>query len=540
MTIKSFSSGSTIFTQGAPCQAAYVVVSGAVKLQQGDQTVRTAKAGETIGEQSLLHALPYEQTAIAEGEVSLQQLSFDKVQSLLDECPVEIQKMLMSLSRQPAASHGAGSEAAAMVPSAGPEAGMDSMAKMALSISKVTDLMFTRIEQLQKKIDEENTPESDLETSPVFNLTAQFVSQLEEMGPLKSLLEDDSINDILINGHDNIFVERDGLLHKTDISFPNDMAVLKVADKIVEMVGRKLDKTRPLVDARLLDGSRVNIIAPPLAVDGTSISIRKFSKRNITLDRMAEQGNLSESLSEFLKVLGKCRLNTLISGGTGSGKTTLLNAISQFIDPSERIVTIEDAAELKLQQPHVVRLETRPLTSGIGRHEEVTMRDLVRNALRMRPDRILVGEVRGSEAFDMMQAMNTGHEGSLTTIHANHPRDGLSRLENMISMANLQIPMKSLRYQIASALHVIVQISRMRDGHRRVTHISEVVGMEGDMITMHDLFNYVVEGEDANGQLKGHFKWSGIMPRFIRRILYYGEQDRIEKALGVKLPARLT
>jgi pilus assembly protein CpaF len=297
---------------------------------------------------------------------------------------------------------------------------------------------------------------------------------------------------------------------------------------------------RPLVDARLLDGSRVNIIAPPLAVDGTSISIRKFSKKLVTLDLMAQNNNISQQVCEFLKVVGRCRLNVVISGGTGSGKTTLLNAISQYIDPTERVVTIEDAAELKLQQPHVVRLETRPHHIGMRADEDVSMRDLVKNALRMRPDRIIVGEVRGPEAFDMLQAMNSGHEGSLTTIHANHPRDALSRMENMISMADLQIPMKSLRYQIASALHVVVQISRMRDGQRRITYISEIVGMEGDVITMHDLFSYKPEGEDAKGKLVGVFKWSGIVPRFLKRIEYYGEVGRLEGALGVKFPKTMS
>jgi pilus assembly protein CpaF len=248
---------------------------------------------------------------------------------------------------------------------------------------------------------------------------------------------------------------------------------------------------------------------------------------------------VSVALAEFLKIAGHCRLNVVISGGTGSGKTTLLNALSRHIDNRERIVTIEDAAELQLQQPHVIRLETRPYTVGMKAGEEVSMRDLVKNALRMRPDRILVGEVRGPEAFDMMQAMNTGHEGSLTTVHANHPRDALSRLENMISMADLQIPIKSLRYQIASALHLIIQISRMRDGYRRVTYVTEVVGMEGDVITMHDLFSFVPTGEDSKGMIVGDYKWSGIMPRFVRRVAYYGEIARLEQALGIKLPKNL-
>jgi pilus assembly protein CpaF len=272
-------------------------------------------------------------------------------------------------------------------------------------------------------------------------------------------------------------------------------------------------------------------------VDGTCISIRKFSKRVITLEQMAEKGNVSPQLAEFLKVIGKCRLNIIVSGGTGSGKTTLLNAVSQYIDDSERVVTIEDAAELKLQQQHVVRLETKPVTFDRGvREEEVPIRDLVKNALRMRPDRIIVGEVRGAEAFDMMQAMNTGHEGSLTTIHANHPRDCLARLENMINMAHLNLPVSSIRQQVSSAINLIVQISRMRDGQRRVTFVSEIVGMEGEIITMQDLYAYQIKGENADGTLAGSFQWSGIMPRFLRRVAYYGELQRLEAALGVQLP----
>jgi len=370
----------------------------------------------------------------------------------------------------------------------------------------------------------------------VKQLTDNLIRALQHMGPIQPLIEDTTVDDILINGHKQIYVERRGKLELTPIVFDSDMAVLAIAQEIVDAVGRSLNPGRPLVDARLLDGSRVNIIAPPLAVDGPAISIRKFSKKVITLDDMKVAGNVSEELGEFLKILGKCRLNVIISGGTGSGKTTLLNAISQHIEESERVVTIEDAAELKLQQPHKVRLETKPVTYDGNRDEEVTIRDLVRNALRMRPDRIIVGEVRGAEAFDMMQAMNTGHEGSLTTIHANHPRDALARLENMINTANLNLPTRSIREQVASAIHVIVQISRMRDGHRRVTYISELVGMEGDVITMQDLFNFAVTGESPDGKVRGNFQWSGIMPRFVRRVAYYGEQERLARCLGVKLP----
>lgn len=357
------------------------------------------------------------------------------------------------------------------------------------------------------------------------------------MSPITPLLEDDTVNDILINGYSEIYVERSGRLVKTDIVFPNEAAVRDLANRIVKAVGRNLDADRPLVDARLADGSRVNVIAPPLAVDGTMISIRKFSKRKLWLDDMVQSGNISQPLAEFLKVAGRCRMNMIISGGTGSGKTTLLNAISRYIENWERIVTIEDAAELQLQQPHVVRLETKPLVVGGNPNEEVSMRDLVKNALRMRPDRIIIGEVRGGEAFDMMQAMNTGHEGSMTTIHANHPRDAMARLENMIGMANLTLPMRSIRAQIASALHLIIQVSRMRDGQRRVTYVSEVVGMEGDVITMNELFQFITtDGEGPDGKLKGHFHWSGIMPKCFKRVAYYGELERLTKALGMKLP----
>jgi pilus assembly protein CpaF len=356
-----------------------------------------------------------------------------------------------------------------------------------------------------------------------------------ELAPLKSLLDDETITDILINGPSRVFIERDGKLELTDVTFSSDENVFKVAEAIANRVGRTVNIKRPLLDARLPDGSRVNIIAPPLAVDGTSISIRKFTKNSVTLDRMATQGNMSSALADFLKVIGRCRLNIVISGGTGSGKTTLLNAVSEFIDHRERVVTIEDAAELRLQQPHVVRLETRPMRLS-HQEDEVSIRDLMKNALRMRPDRIIVGEVRGAEAFDMMQAMNTGHEGSLTTIHANHPRDALARLENMIAMANLNLPHQAIRAQVASAINLFVQISRMRDGHRRITQVSEICGMEGDIITMQDIFTYQNKGDGPDGKLIGEFKWTGIMPRFLRRAAYYGESDRLSAALGVKLP----
>lgn len=376
----------------------------------------------------------------------------------------------------------------------------------------------------------------DQEEEKIQDLTAKLVTEIQNLGPIQQLLEDETVNDVLINRHDRIFIERFGKLEQTDISFPDDAAVINIAEQVVKAVGRRLNPARPLVDARLLDGSRVNIIAPPLSVDGTAISIRKFSHKTITLDMMSERKNMSDPLAELLRIIARCRLNVIISGGTGSGKTTLMNALSQHIDNAERVVTIEDAAELKLVMPNLVRLETKPVTFDKRREEEVTIRDLVKNALRMRPDRIIVGEVRGGEAFDMMQAMNTGHEGSLTTIHANHPRDALARLENMINMANLNLPANSIRQQISSAINVIVQVSRMRDGHRRVTFVTELCGMEGDVITMQDLFAFNAKGDGPDGKLAGDFQWSGIMPRFLRRAAYYGEAENLARCLGVKLP----
>jgi pilus assembly protein CpaF len=349
------------------------------------------------------------------------------------------------------------------------------------------------------------------------------------LGPLEPLLADESINDIMINGADQVYVERAGKLELTDVTFQNNEHVLNISRRIVSLIGRRVDETCPLVEARLQDGSRVNIIIPPLAIDGPSISIRKFAKKGITLDVMKKQGNISDAMATVLKIASRSRLNILISGGTGSGKTTLLNALSQLIDERERIVTIEDAAELQLQQPHVVRLETRPANmEGTG---EVTMRDLVKNALRMRPDRIILGEVRGSEAVDMLQAMNTGHDGSLGTIHANRPREALTRAENMVGMAGINLPAKAVRTQIAAALDMIVQIARMRDGMRRVTHISEVIGMEGDVITTQDLFTYEFESEGLDGMLKGNFRSSGLRPHFVSKAAYFGLDRRLMECM---------
>ena len=352
------------------------------------------------------------------------------------------------------------------------------------------------------------------------DLLEQLVADMLGLGPLEPLLRDDTVTDILVNGPKQVYVERRGRLEVTDVVFRDNAHVMNIALRIVSRVGRRIDESVPLVDARLADGSRVNIIIPPLAIDGPSISIRKFSKKSITLDIMAEQGNISPQMATLLKIAARSRLNILISGGTGSGKTTLLNALSRMIEVSERTVTIEDAAELQLQQPHVVRLETRvPNLEGEG---EITMRDLLRNALRMRPDRIILGEIRGAEALDVLQAMNTGHDGSMSTIHANRPREALTRLENMVGMTGINLPSRAVRTQIASSVQLIIQINRMRDGMRRITHIMEIVGMEGDVITTQDLFTYDYEGEGANGALRGTFRSGGVRPNFLPRAEYFG------------------
>ena len=356
-------------------------------------------------------------------------------------------------------------------------------------------------------------------------LANQIIDDMLGLGPLEPLLQDESVTDIMVNGAHQVYVERKGKLTLTDITFRDNQHVMSIAQRIVTAVGRRVDESSPICDARLMDGSRVNVIAPPLAIRGCSISIRKFSQRKITLDIMANQGNISHNLCKVLKIAGAVRLNVIISGGTGSGKTTLLNALSQMIDMGERIVTIEDAAELQLQQPHVVPLETRP--PNLEGEGEINMRDLVKNALRMRPDRIILGEVRGPEAMDLLQAMNTGHDGSMGTLHANTPREALTRMENMVGMSGINLPSKAVRTQIANAVNLIVQISRMRDGVRRITHVTELAGMEGDVIITQDLFLFEFQGEDDKGKLIGEFKSTGLRPHFIHKAAYYG----LDKAL---------
>ncbi|MCH7635786.1 MAG: CpaF family protein [Proteobacteria bacterium] len=347
-------------------------------------------------------------------------------------------------------------------------------------------------------------------------IVSEVLDELTGLGPIEPLVKDTTTSDILVNTHGTVYVERNGKLELTEVRFKDDRHLMRIIDKIVSSVGRRVDESTPMMDARLKDGSRVNVIVPPLAVDGPILSIRKFATIRPSVEALIEIGSMTPEIAELLEAIIQAGLNVLISGGTGSGKTTLLNAISSFIPDTERIITIEDAAELQLQQPHVVRLETRPPNlEGKG---EIAQRDLVRNSLRMRPDRIVVGEVRGAEAFDMLQAMNTGHDGSMTTIHANSCRDALSRLEQMIAMAGFDIPLRSMRAQIASALNVVIQLERMSDGRRYLVSFEEITGMEGDIITMQEIFQFKRTGMDEKGNVLGHFRATGLRPKFMEHL----------------------
>ena len=368
---------------------------------------------------------------------------------------------------------------------------------------------------------QENMPLSVSERERLVN---DVQHELFGLGPLEPLLKDPTISDILVNAHDIIYIERRGKIEATNVRFKDDEHLMRVIERIVSSVGRRIDESSPMVDARLQDGSRVNAIIPPLSIDGPVLSIRRFGADPLRMAALVENKALTKDIADMLQMVVHARLNILISGGTGAGKTTLLNALSAFIPENERIVTIEDSAELQLQQPHVVRLETRP--PNIEGKGEVTQRDLVRNALRMRPDRIVIGEVRGGEAIDMLQAMNTGHDGSLTTIHANTPRDALARLETMIQMTGMRLSDRAMRQQIASALNLVVQVARMSDGSRRVTSISEITGMEGETITMQEIFMYERTGVDQQGAVIGRFRPTGIRPRFAEKL----------KACGLQLP----
>ncbi|QXI31306.1 CpaF family protein [Pseudomonas vanderleydeniana] len=361
----------------------------------------------------------------------------------------------------------------------------------------------------QRLLDEYSAPVSSVSRQLIIK---QITDEVLGLGPLEPLLADHSVSDILVNGHASVYVERFGKLQRTDVRFRDDQHLLNIIDRIVSSLGRRIDESSPLVDARLKDGSRVNAIIPPLAIDGPSMSIRRFAVDLLNTDSLIQVGTLTPAIALLLKAIVRGRLNVLISGGTGSGKTTLLNVLSSYIPVNERIVTIEDSAELQLQQPHVVRLETRPC--NIEGRGEVSQRELVRNSLRMRPDRIVIGEVRGVEALDMLTAMNTGHDGSLTTIHANTPRDALGRIENMVSMTGATFPIKAMRQQIASAIDVVVQLERQEDGKRRLVSVQEINGMEGEIITMSEIFSFARSGVGEQGEVQGDYRPSGMIPSF--------------------------
>ncbi len=361
-------------------------------------------------------------------------------------------------------------------------------------------------------------------------LITEICDDILGYGPLEPLLERDDIADIMVNGYKNVFIETEGKMEKTNIRFRDNAQLMNICQRIVSQVGRRVDESSPICDARLLDGSRVNVIAPPLAIDGPTLTIRKFKKDKLTLDNLVNFKSISPAGAKVLQIIGACQCNVVISGGTGSGKTTLLNCLTAFIHPDERIITCEDAAELQLQQPHVVRLETRPPNlEGKGK---ITMADLVKNCLRMRPERIIVGEVRGPEAFDLLQAMNTGHDGSMGTLHANSPREALSRLESMITMGGFSLPARTIREMICGSVDIVVQATRLRDGSRRITHITEVLGMEGDVIVTQDLLVYEMDGEDANGKIIGEHKSTGIArPAFWDRARYFNLEKDLAHAL---------
>ncbi len=388
-----------------------------------------------------------------------------------------------------------------------------------------TDLVRQELTTLIMRIlDDERAPANDLERK---QLVVDVYDEMFGFGPLEVLLRDPSVSDILVNTYQQTYVERKGRLELTDVTFYDDAHLMKVIEKIVSRVGRRIDESSPMVDARLPDGSRVNAIIPPSAVDGPLMSIRRFAVNPLQVPDLIQLQTLTPPMADLLDALAHAKVNILISGGTGSGKTTLLNILSGFIPADERIITIEDAAELQLRQPHVARLETRP--ANIEGRGEITQRTLVRNALRMRPDRIILGEVRGAEALDMLAAMNTGHEGSLATIHANTPRDALTRLENMINMAGMSLPPKTMRQQIASAIHVVIQATRLNDGRRKIVSIQELTGMEGEVINMQEIFSFKRTGVDSNGNVRGYFSATGVRPKFVERL----------EAFGIHLPDQL-
>jgi len=370
----------------------------------------------------------------------------------------------------------------------------------------------------------------DVTPAELAQIAKEAADDMLGFGPLEELLSMEGIADIMINGPKTIYIEVKGKIERANIEFRDNQHLLTICQRVVGVIGRRVDESSPICDARLPDGSRVNVIIPPLAVDGCTMTIRKFAKEKLTLEKLVDFKAMTPACAEMIKIVGACRANVLVSGGTGSGKTTMLNCLTYYMSPGERIVTCEDACELQLQQPHVVRLETRPPNlEGVG---EVKMRDLIKNCLRMRPDRIIVGEVRGPEAFDLLSAMNTGHDGSMGTVHANNPREALTRMENMIAMGGLNLPSAAVREQIASAVNVIIQVQRLRDGSRKVTHVTEITGMEGEVVTMQDLFRFEYEGEDEFGRIIGRQKSTGLRPILFERARQYGLEKRLIEVMA--------
>lgn len=408
-----------------------------------------------------------------------------------------------------------------------------------IEIAKVEHLIADRAELLREM---NRLLESVIEQQDIYldsrsrHLMAEMMTdELMRLGPLRPLMEDATVSDILVNGPNQIYVERFGKLELTGCRFINNAQLTDIAKRLVQRVGRRLDEGQPLVDARLSDGSRLNVAIPPITLDGTSISIRKFGKSNLELADLVRLGAISSQMANFMIIAARCRLNIIISGGTGSGKTTLLNALSKYIDPSERIITMEDAAELRLMQPHVLRMETR--LAGVENTGQVTMRALLINSLRMRPDRIIVGECRGEESFEMLQAMNTGHDGSMSTLHANSPRDAISRLENMVIMAGMNIPIESIRRNIVSAVNIVIQISRLNDGSRKIMNISEVMGIEGDRVILQDIFSFQSRSErDEQGKIQGEFINHGLLMRsaVMRNAIMFDLSDELKKIFGME------
>jgi pilus assembly protein CpaF len=417
-------------------------------------------------------------------------------------------------------------------------------AKQMLVENVLEHINFEALERISKDVRKQRISESvdtliseiniPLTSPQTALLKSDLLNEVLGFGPLEILMADQDVSDIMINTHQHVYIEKNGKILLSDITFTSERHLLNTIQKIVALVGRRIDETSPMVDARMPDGSRFNAIIPPLALDGSLVSIRKFKKNKMPLSQYLQYNSMSLEMSKFLEICANIRLNIIISGGTGSGKTTLLNALSGHIDLGERIITIEDAAELMMHQPHVLRLETRPPnTEGTG---EIGQRQLVRNALRMRPDRIILGEIRGDEVIDVLAAMNTGHDGSMATIHSNNPRDCLSRLENLLAMSGLQMPLIAMRQQISSAVHLIVQVARMRDGGRRITHIEEVVGMEGDVISTQSIFVFQPGPMDPYGRLTGKFVCTGIRPRFLAQAQYFNKDKEMVECLYVEPP----